>query len=128
MATAVALGLCLLYLAGVLLGAPLFGPTMTPWFLAGWSAAFVWGYLTFARGRRITALSIVTVVTVLLPVVSLIGLVWPLFRSPSAMFGSLWSEFRARGLLGGVELFVPLVAASINAFFLGPAGSDAKRT
>src|SRR6185437_9753902 len=128
MATAVALGLCLLYLAGVLLGAPLFGPTMTPWFLAGWSAAFVWGYLTLARGRRITALSIVTVVTVLLPVVALIGLVWPLFRSPSAMFGSLWSEFGGRGLLGGVELFVPLVAASITAFFLGPAGSDAKRT
>jgi hypothetical protein len=126
MATAVAIGLCLLYLAGVLAGAPIFGSTMTPWFLAGWSAAFVWGYLTLARGRRITALSIVTVVTVLLPVVALIGLVGPLFRSPSAMFGSLWSEFRGRGSLGGVELFLPLLAASGIVFLVGRADSHAK--
>jgi hypothetical protein len=126
MATAVALGLCLLYFAGVLAGAPILGPTMTPWFLAGWSAAFVWGYLTLARGRRITALSVVTVVTVLLPLFALIGLVWPLYHSPSAMFGSLWTEFRGRGSLGGLELFLPLLAASGIVFLVGHADSHAK--
>ena len=92
---------------------------MTPWFLAGWSAAFVWGYLTLARGRRTTALALVTVVTVMLPVFALICLVWPLYRSPSAMFGSLWTEFHGRGLLGGVELFLPLLAASGIVFLRG---------
>jgi hypothetical protein len=126
MATSAALGLCLLYFAGVLAGVPIFGPASTPWFLAGWSAAFVWGYLTVVRGRRITALTIVTVVTVLLPVFAVIGLAWPLFRSPSAMFGSLWTEFQGRGSLGGVELFLPLLAASGIVFLVGRADSHEK--
>ena len=118
----------MLYFVGVLAGAVLCGPTITPWFLAVWSAAFVWGYLSLARGRPITALSIVTVVTVLLPVFALLTIVWPIYRSPSGIFTSLWSEFRGRGLLGGLELFAPLVLASVSALFIGLAKSDAKST
>jgi len=121
-----ALGLCLLYFAGVLAGAPLCGPMITPWFLAGWSAAFVWAYLAFARGRAIAALAIVTVVTALLPVIALLALVWPLYRSPSGVFASLWSEWRGRGLLGGLELFAPLMAAGIATFFIRRALPNAK--
>jgi len=123
-----ALGLCLLYFAGVLAGAPLCGPMMTPWFLAGWSAAFVWAYLAFARGRAVAALAIVTVVTALLPVIALFALVWPLYRSPSGVLASLWSELRGRGLLGGLELFVPLMAAGIATFFVRRALPNAKPT
>ena len=123
-----ALGICVLYFAGVLAGAPLCGPTITPWFLAGWSAAFVWAYLALARGRPIAALAIVTVVTVLLPVFALFALVWPVYRSPSGISASLWSEFRERGLLGGLELFVPLVAAGITTFFIGRPDPNAKPT
>ena len=123
-----AFGVCVLYFAGVLAGAPLFGPTITPWFLAGWSAAFVWAYLAFARGRPIAALAIVTVVTVLLPVLALFALVWPLYRSPSGISASLWSEFRGRGLLGGLALFVPLVVAGITTFFISRAQPSAKPT
>jgi hypothetical protein len=118
----------MLYFAGVLAGAPLCGPTITPWFLAGWSAAFVWAYLVFARGRPIVALTIVTVVTVLLPVGALFVLVWPLYRSPSGISTSLWSEFRGRGFLGGLELFVPLAVAGITCFFIGRADPNAKPT
>jgi hypothetical protein len=121
-----ALGLFLLYLAGVLAGAPLCGPIITPWFLAGWSAAFVWVYVVFAGGRATAALAIVTVVTVLLPVIALSALVWPLYRSPFAASASLWSEFRGRGLLGTLALFVPLLAASITAASIGHARLNAK--
>jgi hypothetical protein len=123
-----ALGICVLYFAGVLAGAPLCGPTITPWFLAVWSAAFVWAYLAVARGRAIAALAIVTTVTVLLPVFALFALVWPLYRSPSGISASLWSEFRGRGLLGGLELFVPLVAAGITTLFIGRADANVKPT
>ena len=120
-----ALGICVLYFVGVLAGATLCGPTITPWFLAGWSAAFVWAYLAFARGRAIAAVAIVTVVTVLLPVAALFALVWPLYRSPSGISASLWSEFRGRGLFGGLELFVPLVAAGITTLLFGRAHPNA---
>ena len=126
--TVAALGLCVLYFAGVLAGVPLCGPTITPWFLAGWSTAFVWAYLAFARGRAIAALAIVMVVTTLLPVIALFALVWPLYRSPSGISASLWSEFRGRGLLGGLELFAPLMAAGITTFFIGRARPNAKPT
>ena len=113
-----ALGICVLYVVGVLAGAPLCGPTITPWFLADWSAAFVWVYLAFARGRPIVALSIVTMVTVILPVLALFALVWPAYRSPPGVVQSLWSEFRGRGLFGGLELFVPLAAAGVITAFI----------
>jgi hypothetical protein len=116
MRTVSAFALCGLYIAAVLAGAPRFGPTMTPWFLAGLSAAFAWGYPIVARGRGLTALSIVAVVTILLPFVALIGLAWPLYRSPSDLLASLWLEFRGQGLLG-LQLLAPLVAASIVVFF-----------
>ena len=118
----------MLYFAGVLAAAPLCGPTITPWFLAGWSAAFVWVYLAFARGHPIAALAIVTTVTVLLPIFALFALVWPVYRSPSVISTSLWSELRARGFLGGLELLAPLLAAGITAFFIGRAHTNAKLT
>ena len=121
-----AVGLCVLYFAGVLAGAPLCGPMITPWFLAGWSAAFVWAYLSFARGPAILALAIVTVVTALLPVIALFALAWPLYRSPSGISASLWSELREQRLLGGLELFVPLMAAGITTFFIARARRNAK--
>ena len=123
MPTAAAIAICVLYFAGVLVSVPVFGPTMTTAFLAAWSAAFAWSYLVFAAGRRITALSIVTIVTVLLPVLALISLVGAHYASPSALFLSLSSEFRGRGPLGGLELFVPLVAARVIVFF-----ASARRT
>ena len=115
----------MLYFAGVLAGAPLCGPIITPWFLAGWSAAFVWAYLALARGPAIVALAIVTVVTALLPVIALFALAWPLYRSPSDISASLWSELRDQRLLGGLELFVPLMAAGITTFFIARARRNA---
>ena len=73
-------------------------------------------------------LAIVMVVTVLLPVFALFALVWPLYGSPSGISASLWSEFRARGLLGGLELLVPLVTAGITTFFISRADPNAKPT
>ena len=116
MRTVLALAMCGLYIATVLAGAPRFGPTTTPWFLVGLSAAFVWGYLLVARGRRLTALSIVAVVTILLPLAGLIALAWPFHRSASDLLASLWFEFRAQGL-PGLQLLAPLVAAGIVVFF-----------
>jgi len=121
-----ALAICVLYFAGVLAGAPLCGPAITPFFLAGWSAAFVWAYLALARGRAIAALAIVTVVTALLPVAALFALVWQLYRAPSGISASIWSEFRGRGLLGGLELFIPLITAVVMTFLIRRSRPNAK--
>jgi hypothetical protein len=125
--TVAALGICALYFAGVLAAAPLCGPAITPWFLAGWSATFVWVYLAFTRGRPVGALVIVAIVTVVLPVVALFAMIWPIYGSPSNV-SALWSEFRARGLLGGVELFAPLLAAGVATFLISRNNFNAKPT
>ena len=111
--------ICLLYFAGVLVGAPLAGSALTPWFLAVWSAVFVCGYLRFTRGHPMTALIVVMIVTVFVPVFALVALVWPLYASPSAILASLWTEFRERGPSGAFALLVPLIAAGILAYLVG---------
>jgi|SRR5436190_4005802 hypothetical protein len=116
MRTVSAVALCGIYIAAVLAGAPHVGPAMTPWFLIGLSAAFGWGYVAVAQGRKVTALSIVAVVTILLPVAALIALAWPLYRSPLELLASLWLEFRDRGL-PGLLLLAPVAAASVPVFF-----------
>src|SRR6476661_1785807 len=116
----VAFAMCGLYIVTVLVAAPRFGPTMTPWFLVGLSAAFAWGYRVVARGRGLTALSIVVVVTILLPLAALVALAWPLYRSPSDLGASLWLEFRGQGL-SGLRLLAPLVVASIVVLLARPA-------
>jgi hypothetical protein len=108
--------ICLLYFAGVLVGAPLAGSALTPWFLALWSAVFVCGYVRFTRGRPMPALIVVMIVTVFVPVFALVALVWPIYSSYSALLASLWTEFRERGAFGGFALFVPLIVASILAY------------
>lgn len=95
-----------LYFAGVLAGVPMVGPTISWVFIAAWSAAFVWCYLAFLRGRAFTAVSIVIVVTIVLPLVALVAIAWP-------NFDFLWPAFQDRGALGGLEFFAPLIAALI---------------
>jgi hypothetical protein len=111
----------------MLVGTPHFGPGTTPWFLAGLSAAFVFGYRRLARGRRTAALSIVAALTVLLPIMALVALVWPLYRSPVTLFASVGSELLARGAIGALQLFAPLIAAGVVLCFLGAGRPDATR-
>src|SRR3954452_22819443 len=117
MRTASTLALCGLYIAAVLAGASRLGPVMTPWFLAGLSAAFAWGYISITRGRSLAALSIVAVVTVVLPLMAVIALAWPLHRSLSGLFGSLWIAFQEQGLGSGLQLLAPPLAAGVILFF-----------
>ena len=114
------LAICALYIAAVMAAASRVGPTMTPWLLVGLSAAFGWCYPTVAHGRKLTALTIVGVVTILLPVAALVALAWPLYRSPYDLAASLWLEFRGQGL-SGLVLFAPLVVASIVVLLARPA-------
>jgi hypothetical protein len=116
------LTLCAIYIAAVLAAASGVGPTMTPWLLVGLSAALGWCYSTVARGRKLTALTIVGVVTILLPFAALIALAWPLYRSPSDFAASLWREFREQGL-SGLVLLAPLLVASIVVSFARPTRS-----
>ena len=109
----VTVAICVLYCAGVLAGVPLVGPSISWSFLAAWSAAFVWCYLAVLRGRALTAVSIVIVVTIVLPIVALIAIAWPTYRSWSALAASLWPAFQDRGALGGLEFLAPLMAALI---------------
>jgi hypothetical protein len=123
--TAVAWALCAVYVVAVLVGSPHFGPETTPWFLAGLSAAFVWGYRRLARGHPITALSVVAALTVLFPIMALVALVWPLYRSPVTLLASLGTELLARGAVGALQLFAPLIAAGVVLFFVDAGRPDA---
>ena len=112
MRTIIAVVVCLIYFLGVLAGVPLIESTIVPWFLAAWSVAFVWCYLSLVRGRAVVALAVVVVVTLAFPIVSLFAIGWPIYRSWPALTDSLWSAFQERGTFGGVELLLPLIAAA----------------
>ncbi len=55
----------------MLAGVPIVGPSISWAFIAAWSAAFAWCYVAFLHGRAFTAVSIVIVVTMVLPIVAL---------------------------------------------------------
>ena len=96
--------ICLLYFAGVLASVPLAGASTSWALIAAWSAVFVWCYLLFLRGGAYAAVSIVIVVTIVLPLVAVIAIAWP-------TFDSLWPALQDRGVLGALEFFAPLIAA-----------------
>jgi len=104
-----AIALCALYFAGVLVGAPLIGPDFSWAFLAAWSVAFVWFYRVFLHGRAFAAVSIVIVVTIVLPLVALIVVAWP-------ALDFVWPALQDRGVPGGLAFFAPLIAALIGIF------------
>ena len=108
-----ALALCLVYFACVLMGVPFVGPRISPWFLSALSAAFVWCYLIFVRGRAGVAVAVVILVTLIFPVGALIFIGWPVYRSWSALAESFWAAAQIRGAFGGVEFLAPTVAAAL---------------
>ena len=119
----VAIVICLLYFAGVLVGVPLAGE-FAAWFLAVWSAVFVVSYLVIARGSRITALSIVIAVTLVFPFAALVAIVWPIYHSWPTMVASLGGALQERGSFGIIELLAPLAVALLCLLLLkqfGPA-------
>src|SRR5438876_461034 len=101
-----AVAICVLYFAGVLATVPVAGPIMAWAFITAWSAGFVCCYLAFLRGGARTAIAVVIVVTIVLPIVALIAMAWPKLEF-------LWPAFQDRGALGGLEFFAPLVAALV---------------
>lgn len=100
----VTIATCVLYVAGVLTSVPLAGAGISWALIAVWSAAFAWCHIALLHGRAFTAVSIVIVVTIVLPVVALIALAWP-------NLDFLWPAFEDRGALGGLEFLAPLIAA-----------------
>jgi hypothetical protein len=120
----VAIVICLLYFAGVLVGVPLAGQPFAPWFLAVWSAVFVACYLVVTRGNRIAAVSIVIVVTLVLPFAALVAIAWPIYHSWPAMVASFGGALQERGSFGIIELLAPLAVALLCLLLLkqfGPA-------
>src|SRR5689334_14969939 len=119
----VAIVICLLYFAGVLVGVPLAGE-FAAWFMAVWSAVFVVCYLVIARGNRIAALSIVIAVTLVFPFAALVAIVWPIYHSWPTMVASLGGALQERGSFGIIELLAPLAVALLCLLLLkqfGPA-------
>lgn len=110
-----ALALCLVYFACVIAGVPLVGPRISPWFLSALSAAFVWCYLVLVRGHVGVAVAVVILVTIVFPVVALIFIGWPVYRSWTALAGSFWAAAQIRGPFGGVEFLAPTIAAALCA-------------
>jgi hypothetical protein len=100
-----------MYFVGVLTGASVLGPETSWPFLAAWSAVFAWSYVMLLHGRGLIAVSIVIGVTIVLPLVALIAIAWPAYRSWSALYTSLWPGFEDRGALGNLEFIAPPVAA-----------------
>jgi hypothetical protein len=100
----VTVAICVLYFAGVLAGVPMVGPRNSWAFIAVWSAAFVWCHLVLLRGRAVAAVSIVIVVTLVLPIAALVVVAWPTLNF-------LWPAFVDRGALGMSEFFAPLILA-----------------
>jgi hypothetical protein len=120
-----AFALCLVYFACVLVGVPLAGPRIAPWFLSALSAAFVWCYLVFARGHASVAVAVVIVVTLVLPLGALIAIGWPVYRSWGALAASFWAAAEERGPFGGVEFLAPTIAAALCAGIVGRLRSNA---
>ena len=112
MQRALTVAICVLYFAGVIVGVPMVGPYFSWLFLATWSAVFVWCYLSLLVGRPLTAVLIVIVVTIVFPIVALLAIAWPTYRSWSSLFASVWPALQDRAL-GGLELIAPLVAALV---------------
>ena len=115
MSAIAAVVLCVVYFSCVLAGASVVGPAIAPWFLACLSIAVVWCFVAYARGHAGVALAVVVVVTVVLPIGALLALAWPIYESWSRSIASIWTAFQERGVLGGVELLVPPVAAALCA-------------
>jgi hypothetical protein len=124
MLTIAAFAFCLVYFACVLIGVPLVGPRMAPWFLSLLSAAFVCSYLVLARGRTAIALAVVIVVTIVFPLGALIAIGWPVYRTWEALLASFWAAFIERGPLGGVEFLAPTIAAMLCAGIVGRLRSN----
>jgi len=110
-----AVALCLLYLASVLVGVPLVGPRMAPWFLSLLSAAFVISYVFLVRGRGVVAMAVVAAVTIILPLGALVAIGWPVYRNWNALLASFWAAFADRGGLGVLEFFAPTIVALLCA-------------
>lgn len=113
-ATAARAGLIALYAVGVLAGAPLAGPTLTPGFLAIWSGLFAWMYLRGARGSATAVVAAVAAATIALPLAALAAL-FASHASPFASIASAGSALIADGPRRFVELVAPLVAAAVVA-------------
>ena len=102
----------LIYFAGVLVGAPLAGSSVTPWFLAIWSALYVACYLAIARGSRTTAVSVVIIVTVVLPLVALVASAWPFYDSWRALSTGMYEAFVSARL--AAETVLSLLAGRVE--------------
>lgn len=113
------LGIVLAYLALVAIGVPIlgpvYGPVFVPYFLAAISALFVWLYGAVVGGHMFVSLSMVIMVTVVFPVAMLVAIAWPSYQSWSGVVGAFAATFRASSPIWGLEMFLPLVAASITA-------------
>ena len=98
-----AVALCLVYFVCVLIGVPLIGPRIAPWFLSLLSAAFVYCYLVLARGRIAIALAVVIVVTIVFPLAALIAIGWPVDRKrhpEAALTAAEWAASDFVALVG----------------------------
>ena len=102
------IAVCSLYVAGVLASVPMVGAGDAWTVIAAWSAAFVWCFLALLHGRPLTAVSIVMVVTLVLPIGAVISVAWP-------NLGLLWPAFQDRGAVGGLQFFAPLMVALLCA-------------
>ena len=71
------IAICSLYVVGVLASVPMVGAGDAWAVIAAWSAAFVWCFLALLHGRPLTAVSIVMVVTLVLPIGAVISVAWP---------------------------------------------------
>jgi hypothetical protein len=109
----------LAYAAAIAIGVPALGPGVAEWFLLVVSVLFVWTYLTLGRGRPVVPVTSVAVLTLLFPLAVLAWIGLPSYGGWLAAFEAVFVSLRTHGLLWGLELTFPTVAAVATAYLLG---------
>ena len=111
------LSIMLLYLALAIPCVAVCGPTLTPWFLAVLSVAFVWCYVAVVDGSTVVSVTVVFIITLVFPIAVLSAVAWPDYHSWSAI-GSLWLAASKHAPLWGLDILFPVAAATFTALFM----------
>ena len=116
----------ILFIIGVFGLGQLVGSQNAVWYLAALSIVFVWGHVSLVKGNASSALAIVLIVTVIIPVVILFAIGMPVYKTWLETANSLYSSFRDHGQFQGLELFVPFLAAVLSASILRGSNKSLK--
>jgi hypothetical protein len=89
-------------------GIPAFGPAISPWFSTALATMFVALFLVVSHGKAWVALAVVTIFTLIFPLVMLVFIGWGTYPSLSSQLHAIISSLFNHGQFWGAEMLLPL--------------------